>query len=290
MTVAYADRLQQGYPVSKYLAQRFLRLGPLYVAVASLMAAIQLGHGANALALGTRYLLNVTFLMGFANPGETSLVTGGWSLGIEFVFYLAFPVMAALARARWFRAVALVLFAGQLLFVNHVLASRALEDAWAQYTQFAAFMGYFSTGIVVGVAVNKGWLRPGNGWIWIAWLLLVVVLSLLGAPTARETLVGFRGAALAVLAVLLVALSAQLRLRGFTERLATGLGDASYPLYLLHPFVFSAIRSKYGLPGLASASPALVVGLGLCVSLAVSLLVWRKFELPILTWGKRRLK
>ena len=37
------------------------------------------------------YLLNATFLFGFFNPSMNATLVGGWSLGIEAIFYLLFP-------------------------------------------------------------------------------------------------------------------------------------------------------------------------------------------------------
>jgi peptidoglycan/LPS O-acetylase OafA/YrhL len=84
MTIAYARRFADGYPVTSYLALRYIRLAPLYVLAATYVAIVDLRSLYTLPQLVGRWLLNVTFLFGVANPGDTSLIVGGWSLGIEF--------------------------------------------------------------------------------------------------------------------------------------------------------------------------------------------------------------
>ena len=129
MSVAYAWRFRRGYPISKYLALRYVRLAPLYAAVTTYSV---LFHRRDLYDLGGlvgRWLLNVTFLFGLTNPGDTSLVIGGWSLGIEFVFYLTFPLILAVVSGRRGLLWVAVVMAAQLVFVNIVLAGHAPQVA-----------------------------------------------------------------------------------------------------------------------------------------------------------------
>ena len=86
--------------------KRFFRIAPLYyLAVA---ANVVLGLNAGPRHTLRMILENYTFTFGLIHPNH-SLVTGGWSIGMEYVFYFAFPLLA-LAAARWkpFLAVATV--------------------------------------------------------------------------------------------------------------------------------------------------------------------------------------
>lgn len=289
MTIAYAPRFEKGYAFSKYLALRFLRLSPLYALVTCVSTALLVRGSGFSFDLAVKFLLNVTFLMGLANPGTTALVTGGWSLGIEFVFYLVFPLVAAVAQTRWFRWSALALCGVQVLFVNQVLSGLELDAAWGAYTQFASFVGYFAAGVLIGVAVNRRALDESGFAAWAAWVLLLVALATQSGATARESLVGIRGVLMTAVSIALVAVAARLPIRGVGDRIAGMLGDASYPLYLVHPLVFTVLGSRFLFRSLLESSPLVFVGGALAASLAVSLATWRWFEKPILEWGKRRL-
>lgn len=91
--ISYAERLKSGFGLARFIALRFFRLAPLYALVVFATPFIE--RRAYDIDFWQRALLNVTFVFGFLSPGETSAATGGWSLGIEFVFYCIFPVIVA---------------------------------------------------------------------------------------------------------------------------------------------------------------------------------------------------
>ena len=56
-------------------------------------------------------LLNASFAFGLYDPVIWALLIGGWSLGIEFVYYLSLPwLLRVLPNARRCAVLALVLF------------------------------------------------------------------------------------------------------------------------------------------------------------------------------------
>jgi exopolysaccharide production protein ExoZ len=291
MSVAYARRLRHGYPVGKYLLLRYVRLAPLYSAVAIYAAFTHwVGHYSTASVVG-RYLLNVTFLFGLTNPGQISLVTGGWSLGIEFVFYFLFPLLLILLSNRaalWIVVAALI---AQLVFVNVVLDGATLGSAWNHYTQFGAFAGYFAFGTWIGIRWTDGDIGPSRRqlWSWTAWLVLLGIIGTQSGPTAEQSLTGLRGALLVVGCCALLAVTMRLECPGPLGRVAGWLGEASYPLYLMHPLVFDAFGGLRALAPLRQQRPGAFVVLVVSTSFVLAIVVYRAFEEPILKWGKRRI-
>jgi peptidoglycan/LPS O-acetylase OafA/YrhL len=236
-----------------------------------------------------KLLLNLTFTFGFANPGATSLVTGGWSLGIEFVFYLLFPVLLPLVRrprAPWLVVGALGI---QLVFINLVLAGTTLEAAWVPYTQFIAFVGYFVAGVWLGVRhVDARRWRP-LPWAWPVWIAVLAPVALCSGASQTSSVAGARGVLLTLACVAAVALATRLELPRPLARLAGWLGDASYPMYLAHPIVFRFLTAAGVIAAWTHRAPIAFLTLALLATFVIATLVYRLLEEPILRWGKLRL-
>lgn len=271
MVVAYRDRFAQGFPAWRFLLLRFARLAPLFV----LAVALNL-RGRTEFASG---LLNASFLFGLGNPGATSWVVGGWSLGIEFAFYLMFPVLLSVATTKARYPVAVALAVGQLLFVHLVLGGGDLSTAWPTYTQPLAFIAYFYIGCVIGESVLNGRAARISTVPFIVCLALILLGS---GSTATDTLTGLRGTALFALSVLAAFFAGGLALKRGWQSVASFLGDASYGVYLLHPFAY-AIVAKLKFPPAAGMPAALLL------SVLGAHLALRLYENPIRRWAKHRL-
>ena len=88
---AYGTRLHDPGGLRTYVAARIGRIFPLYTLAALTTAAMTLY--ARRPVDRSDLLLNVTLTFGLVNPGATSTVVGGWSIGIEVVFYALFPLI-----------------------------------------------------------------------------------------------------------------------------------------------------------------------------------------------------
>lgn len=302
ITLAYADKLRSLADFRSFMAIRYLRLAPLYMAVLALAMAYRVTARDNdALLQKAMYLLpNITMLFGVGNPGSSSLVIGGWSLGIEFLFYLLFPaflVCVSLARGKpWLAAAMLALtLLIQQGFVNGVLQSGMVSfgDHVFAYTQFAAFIAYFAGGCAIGVALRA---TPGHRWSAWAWIPAVALLVLLFAdhtsPQATM-LTGLEGGGRAVLTVLVVLAWSRLPVGGIMRRLSGSLGDASYGIYLLHPVLFHGFAATGGPGALVPAitrdmNAVLLCAMVVMCSFALSIVFHRLVEMRVLRWGKER--
>ena len=87
--------------------------------------------------------------------GHPSAVGGGWSIGIEFVFYLIFPVCAAIARSHLALGAAALLLLGQWGYYTQVLAEGTLAANWTTYIHVVSFAFYFFIGCWIGHALQR---------------------------------------------------------------------------------------------------------------------------------------
>jgi peptidoglycan/LPS O-acetylase OafA/YrhL len=112
---------------SAYLRRRIGRIAPLFILV---IVATTVGRSLISMgSLPPPFLLltNSTLLFGFINPASTPVV-GGWTIGVEVVFYLLFPFVM-LMRHRPFQMIGISFLL--TLFVSHdVSLHGSLPEAW----------------------------------------------------------------------------------------------------------------------------------------------------------------
>ena len=242
LAYAYGSTIEaKRFSMRDFLLVRYARLAPLYLLLMVVVLPWKVLQGGVSLELVIRTLANAAFVFGFYNPASNSMLIGGWSLGIEAIFYLAFPLLFMLARAG--RGFLLVVFAVVVQFAWIALVFNAPGGYGANielYHQVPAFLAYFVSGVVLGASRRGGVkrsLHAGVGLVVLAGGF--VVLALLNPAEAGAQLTGARGALLFSLCVFLVWISGAIRFESPVARRAAGmLGDATYGLYLIHPVVF----------------------------------------------------
>ncbi|MDE3061373.1 MAG: acyltransferase, partial [Pseudomonadota bacterium] len=92
----YAHRAVTFDLLKTFFTARVARIVPLYLAVCLLIVVLRFYTAGASNVFNadfiSRFLLNITFLFGVALPQKSSIVPGGWSIGVEWVFYLSFPL------------------------------------------------------------------------------------------------------------------------------------------------------------------------------------------------------
>lgn len=300
ITMAYARKLHTLADFGSFLAIRYLRLAPLYLAVlAAAMSYRLLAKGGDELMLKAMHLLpNITMLFGLGNPGASSLVIGGWSLGIEFAFYLLFPIFllcAAIARGKPLLATSLLVLtlAIQQGFINNTLqfGTVAFGEHVFAYTQFSAFIAYFAGGCAIGLHLVSTPEKPWPAWVWIPAIGMLMLLFADHTTPQANMLTGEQGIGRALLTVALVLVWSRLPVGGMIRAFAGMLGDASYGIYLLHPVVFHLFLATRPagqlIPSLSgTANTVMLTALVILTSVGLSLAFHRLVEVRVLNWGK----
>ena len=264
--------------VPPFVARRLLRVAPLYwlLTGATILAAAALpGSISEGLAEGPGYVVaSVLFVPwrradGFVQP----VLRLGWTLEYEMLFYALLTCALPLPRR-----------AG---LVALLLAIAALATA-GQWIPFAAtplafwtdpIVLEFAFGVLVGVVARAGG-RAG----WPAALVLALACAAAAmAPHASEG--DMRVLVRGVPAALLVFCALSIRQ---VASPVLWVGDASYALYLIHPFPMRALRVlATHLPLPRPAAPLVYACVTLAVSVALAILLHRGVEQPILRWGRR---
>jgi exopolysaccharide production protein ExoZ len=282
--------------IARFLVKRFFRIAPLFFACAAAMILAKLAFGerlpeGHAAIEPLRMLLNFTFLFGLINPAE-SLVVAGWSIGLEAMFYLLFPVLMLLFRRRSAAWAALGLcFVMLAVFAFGVLTRDAPLDAqWPTYVSLPNHLFFFVAGVALATfrPVVHDADRPSKALIGLALLAAIIgVFVPFVYPSEIELVTGAARLWLSCVSCLLVFLMAHYAAnQGALSRVFGYLGDISYSVYLTHFFVF------YGLAEIlnrSSLDPPAPVRLGMAVvaTVVVSHISFRVIEKPGMNLGSR---
>ena len=300
---AYGERLRDPGGLRRYAAARIGRILPLYGLAALVTAAMTLYAGRHVDR--SDVLLNVTLTFGLFNPGATSTVVGGWSIGIEVVFYALFPLIVWLRLPnRWLALLALAALALRVVYVGGLLpAGTTFGQVWVAYSQMPSFLWFFLAGMVGSRLVAARNARAGEGrdarvadarvgegrqdeapaasaplgetWPFVAGVgLMALVVATTAIGDQRAMFVWPLGFVLAVTVAAAVVLAGHAPpWRGRLAQVATLLGDVSYGTYLLHPIVWRALTFAH--VGGRTAAILTFVGAPL-----LALLVHRLIEVP----------
>lgn len=271
--ITYRDRLATATDLRRYAVKRFMRIAPLFYLACLLQVAL-IGWPGRAWSI---IPLNLSLAFGFANPGANSMIMGGWSIGIEMVFYLILPfvIIGLGGSLKALAALTLMSIAVMVGFTNSVLTGHAtMEGVWPAYTQPLAFFGYFAFGCLIG-EMYLTFHRELKGRRVFGILIILGLTPFLwiqvDAPT--DMLKGWIGLTLMGSTMLVVMATAFVREpQGLTLYLARWLGRLSYSVYLLHPIVYLGFVSPMLTDSTARISATIVI------TVALSVLVYQFVE------------
>lgn len=279
-----------------YFTKRFFRIAPLFYLMLSLWVAVGVMKGVDV-ADAARLLLNMTFTFGFVPP--SGIVWGGWSIGVEMMFYAVFPVLLLLVKTH--RATFLLLImtvvastaARTALHAQELTTGAASQFDWC-YFSFLPNMCFFAMGLYAYVVVKRfkgrALLRiyvPIFATLAVGGLLL----SDLGPrlySSARPDIVLW-GIGLSALC----AWQAHQPSPVIANRVGHYLGERSYSIYLLHPVVLALLKGQllkvyeWTSPVLGSYAFFLCAGLLMVGLLVCGEFTYRAIELPGIQLGRR---
>lgn len=255
MAVAYyqPNAKTENFDQWKYWLARFARIYPVYLLALVLMILANLKtDGRDPIAI----ILSLSMLQAWIPGNAMVLNSPGWSLSVEALFYLCFPLLLALVQRKGLKTlslITLVLWLGtQILQVLlHNSASYEPKGILHQFIYYHPLMhlSTFMLGLTVGVAFCNDKFRSLNQiWNGLAILVLTgIVILLLAYENSFEQHLGFlidynNGLIAPVFLAILVLLAVN---EGWTKRLMSLpflvlLGEASYSLYILQ-------RPAYGI-------------------------------------------
>ncbi|MGL4323114.1 MAG: acyltransferase family protein [Beijerinckiaceae bacterium] len=287
--MVYASQRLFGAPDGAriFLARRFARIVPLYWLMTTVLLVV-MALLPSALASGAPPFSEVVKSYVFIpyarmdQPFMQPVFKLGWTLNYEMFFYAVFAVVILLPMRRAVMAVAMIFIA----IAGAGLLFRPVADVLRFWSH--PIILEFVWGAVIALAVARGMQLPrGAAWAMMglglagfaAWFL-----SGLDPHGALRPFVWGLPAALMVAGAAFMLSSTD----GPLKRVMVGLGDASYAIYLVHPFIIRLLRLILERTGWAEAVPdAVYMALAMALTLVASLLLYRWFEKPLTRWMQR---
>lgn len=270
-----------------FIARRIARIVPLYWAATTLFLVVLLASPAllnsgapNLQQIAASYLFWPT-----ANAaGELQPVYSlGWTLNYEMLFYVLFSA-ALLAPRRLVVPLVTVALAG---LVGAPALAGPLPLPFGFWGQ--PIVLEFAAGMVVGLLRQNGLRLDGR----LRWLMAAVGIALFvlaagdgWAQTSWGSVV-LRGTG-ALLLVGAAACGRNVTAPSALVRSLAALGDASYALYLVHPFAMRALREVFA--HLAPSATGLFIVLALVAAVLAGLAVYHWFERPMTKVFRRALR
>lgn len=278
LTMVYGHRFSGSLSAAdlrRFLWARIVRIMPLLVLVSALTAALLVAVGkVNPAEEVRHFLLTASGAFAFGGQGRVASAVGAWSLGIEALFYLVFPILALLTArisTRTFAWACAAVLVCQATYVEDVLAGAPLVEQWESYTTPLAFAAYFA----LGMLVPRIRLAPRAAHFWAGMVTVVgAVLALSALTTETAALVWPASIVVPLILFGALALVYASEVRGTVAAVGAYLGDISYSLYLLHPLAYQAAK-RLGLGAWETVAAAALV------SMVAATLSHRYFEMPV---------
>lgn len=203
-----------------------------------------------------------------------------WSLSVEEVFYLSFPLLCLTLR----REGRLLGFWGAIILIGPLYRfTHQGDEGGFLYAYFACFDG-IAIGCCAALLARRIPLRGGAATLLQSLVIALMIVLYLYRPIGQTHVLGVTAMALGT-AVLLW--GAEHRPAGALlrrSRLLRGigwLGRLSYELYLFHLILLGGLRSLWPARAVTGDQKLLLLGIFLVLSAAVSALIARVYAEPL---------
>ncbi|WP_169542595.1 acyltransferase family protein [Sphingomonas baiyangensis] len=277
------DRFGEPGFARTFLTRRLIRIVPLYwLFLFAMLGAITLfgGRMNNTNLDGAHIVSSFLFVPWPRIDGNVvPVLSSGWTLNYEMLFYAIFATGLLFSRRQ-----------GMTIVVGALIALFAIGQIVPESWFVLRFWGKsIILEFLLGMALAHFYLRGIRLPRWAAIALIAAGFAMLVVANDVQLVqragrfVGAGIAAAFIVAgfVLSARPSSGPVARGFVEA-----GDASYALYLSHPFTLNLLAIVWERLGIGS--PALFFGSALLLCVLVSIAIYRLLERPVIAWLNAR--
>ncbi|MBU3585175.1 acyltransferase family protein [Polynucleobacter sp. AM-26B4] len=244
LAYGYSKKLEKsGSNIIDFYLKRFFRIAPLFYIV--LICWRGVGHFLWMWSESATVLfLNFTFLFGLVPTAHESLVMARWSIGIEMLFYLAFPIIIILMGN---------IKKSLIIFIISLIMSSIVYQVYSQLGMNSyAYMNAITQApfFIAGILTFRLWEYRDFKKSKYAWLLLLLALTLVfvlitsskfAGLLDSEKLLGSGRNIWAIIFCLIIYSCCNIKIPFLTSGPMVWIGQRSYSIYLLHPIILIAM-------------------------------------------------
>jgi len=227
-----------------FLIKRYFRIAPLFYFCITLNLLIFMwSHSDLPFPYDPMLIVaNISLLFNLTPVSAISLTPAGWTIGVEIIFYLLFPLIAVLAARRWILATLFLGFSLLAYTSKYLLpASPFVDQASASYFNLYCALNFMPV-FIAGILLYKLWKYVSSdvdvtAVHRYAALSMYVFLGFVGLILYDVFATRFLHYIWAAAFAFLVISSLLKPNRIIVNRITTYFGKISYSLYLLHVIV-----------------------------------------------------
>lgn len=310
LSLCYSTTNQINNPnwINNYFIKRLFRIAPLFYLMLTFEILRQFfTNGAVTSSLSSIFL-NLTFTFGFAPP-SSSIVWAGWTIGVEMIFYLIFPILLMTINKY---STALIFLISTILvscFIRYELFNSmqnlpALDRSLNLRLAFASNICFFAMGFYayhVIKIIKNNWPIFHIKLVTVLILFALLFLNIgfyvnkiggidLGIGCRWDSIIwGICFTSLCIWQA--ISPSKFLQISFFQY-----LGDRSFSIYLLHPVIIFYLDKQLinlyhsSFPFVGPYAFFVTVAFLIFIVLLISEITYRFIEIPGINLGRRMLK
>ncbi len=281
----------------QFFLRRLIRVVPFYWAATAFVFAM-VSIAPNLFHTTTASMPHlIASLLFFPHPGadgemQPTLILG-WSLNYEMFFYVWFAISLRISQ-RWSPVLCAGWLIAVMLAIHLMQSTNPVAAFYARPIVLEFCYGLVAFYVFQWCSARRDALARISGLQWVLLAILVggLVAIVVGEERYRDLLPRYLIAGIPSFFVVTSALLLE-RLFGLStkNRLIFLLGEASYIIYLVHPYIIFTVLRVVARGASAWSSPALAVLivalLALVSAIAIAIHVW--FEKPVMAFLRARL-
>jgi len=282
-----------------FYIRRFFRISPMYYLAALVYSIIfyyiPRYNDGKPLVIW-KVLANILYVNGMLPGAINYNPPGGWSVGVEMLFYLCLPFLFARIKSYksaigWF-VVATILSMILKLVIRHVLIAHNIDykepETWSLYYWFPNQFPVFFLGFILFFALRNFSLKNKlNTYGLFALSTIVLAVTSYYMPVMDPNFVIPEHIVVAIFFTVNIFLLAQHPMVLFNNRVTRFLGEISFSLYLVHFIVVYLLTDYCPLPNDPLAKFFTLLFLTLLISGSIAKFTYHFVELKGIRFGRR---